>query len=843
MPLAQFHRLLLVVVSFAASSLGLAADESPANPPLNLLPWPKSIQQAKGEMVLHEKSRIMFGDSSLQTLAGIVSDEIFLLSGIRLPIAAGTAAAGDIGLVIDPQLQGEAYRLEVTDRAVAKGGRYESVAMASVTLEQALHPQDRKLRLPLITVSDQPDYRMRAIQMCIKHQIHAISKIKQGVDLCRQFKLNTLALHASNYQMLWMLCPPFRENPLPKGNTDGGETYSLEEMRDLVEYARQRGVVIMPEWGPADFAMPGEMMHWFFKARQFGDYKNFDPTKETLLDNPKFWEAIDDMTRQLAEVFSTTEYLHVGALDGETGHWDTAPDHAFMKAHNLRGSGDVWAWLLKRLYEINKKHSKETMAFEGVSRSAAAQVNLPKDVAFFAYQTWYYSSDQMLADGYRVLNAAWRPLYTVGGYPAREIYAWSPNIVRHNITEDINITLPKSDRLLGPLLSTWEGTEIGHLELLGDRGAAMAERCWNEAAGRTWEDFNRRLAPTMAALSAIQFPMGVQVDGAIKDPSFLPLDHRWAAGTVCFADKLSITMTPRIPDVRIYYTLTDPYFIWGPNRPSPTSKSPENKLYEGPITNPEGIFRAQCFDAAGKPVGGEYVKIFQRMPIQIEVDGADEKYDELGRNRGRSFHGKAVVKFFTNGPAKLRYRTTPPDGKPDMEYTGPITINQTTRFWVGLVGTEGYPLQTTVGDDGYKQNLLTNDRVKITTDAMNQVGDPNLVCDGKANDPDKHWNGIGEATLTIEAAVPRKMNEIHVYCWWGDGRAYRYTVEGSEDGKTWKQLVDWSKNAEPSTPEGYKHQFDAQNVRFLRFRPLGNTTNNHGHLSEICAYDTTSTPP
>ncbi len=82
--------------------------------------------------------------------------------------------------------------------------------------------------------------------------------------------------------MLWMLCPAFRENPLPKGGWDGGQTYSREEMQDLVEYARQRGVAILPEWGPADFAMPGEMMQWFYKARQFGDYKAFDPTRQTL---------------------------------------------------------------------------------------------------------------------------------------------------------------------------------------------------------------------------------------------------------------------------------------------------------------------------------------------------------------------------------------------------------------------------------------------------------------------------------------------------------------------------------------------------------------------------------
>ena len=816
-----------------ASPLGTAA---PA-----LVPWPKTLTLGPARLAFTKDTRIVATEASLQPLAQVLADEWFLLFGARYTVAQGGAKDGDIVLQLDPTLKGEAYTLRVDQRAVVSGGNYAAVALGTVTLSQAVEPRDGMPGVPMLKIEDAPDYRMRAIQMCIKHQVHAISKIKQGVDLCRQYKLNTLALHASNYQMLWLLCPAFRDNPLPKGGTDGGQTYSPEEMKNLVEYARQRGVAILPEWGPADFAMPGEMMAWFYKACQFGDLKAFDPAKQTLLDNPKFWVAIDALSQQMAEVFSTSEYIHVGALDGETGHWTTAADQQFIKANKLRNSGDVWAWLLKRLYEINKQHGKQTMAFEGVSRDAAAHVQLPKEVAFFAYQTWYYASDQMLADGYRVLNAAWRPLYTCGGYPAREIYQWSPNIVRHNGDANINIHLPKSDLFLGSLLSTWEGSEIGHMEVLTDRGAAMAERCWNEGAGKTWEDFNRRLKPTMARLEALQYPMGITVSGVVADKAWLPIDRRWANGTECYSDKLVISMKSSLPDVKVYYTLQDPYFIWNPDRPGPANKN--SKVYAGPIENPGGIFRAQCFDAADQPVGGEYVKIFQHCPIQIQVEGANEKYDTLGRSQGRSFHLKAVVSLSTAGDKKLRYRTTPPGGTPDLAYTGPILITKTTPFWVGIVGVDGYQLQTTVVDDGYKQNLLTMDRVKITSDAKSQFGDVKFVCDGLANKPDEHWNGMGEASLTIEMAMPRKMNELQIFNWWGDGRAYRYMVEASEDGRSWKPIVDWSKNAAPASPEGYNHKFERISARFLRVHTLGNTVNNHCHFSEICAYDTTAATP
>jgi len=802
---------------------------------LNLIPWPKTIQVEQGNLELTRDSRIVAQDAALLPLAKVLASEFLLVAGIAPATAQGQAKTGDIVLKLDPALKGEAYSLEVKDSAVVAGGNYNAVAMGTVTLLQALTAKDGKLSLPRLKIADQPDYRMRAIQMCIKHQPHQMSKIKQGVDICRQYKLNTLALHCSNYQILWLLCPAFRENPVSKDSVPGwgnnGATYSPEEWKDLVEYARQRGVAILPEWGPEDFVH--FMQGWFYKARQF--VPDFDPAKQTLLDSPKYWAAIDEMTGQLAEIFHTSEYIHVGALDGETGPLETDQDKALMQREGLRNSSDVWAWVLKRLYEINKKHGKQTMAFEGVQADSAAHVKLPKEVAFFAYQTWYYPADQMIADGYRVLNAAWRPLYTCGGYTAHEIYNWNPRILWQNCDSSINVRLPKSDLLLGSLLSTWEGAELGHMELLTDRGAAMAERCWNQEAGKTWEDFSRRLKPTMAKLEAIQYPMGITV-GGLLDESALP--PGWPQpGKACYGDKLTITMKPYVPDVKVYYSVQTSH---------PAPGEPTSKLYEAPLTftgsGPMG-FCAQCFDAAGKPVGGEYMKTFVPFPIQMTIEGDNEKYDSWGRFMGRSFKGyreKVVVKFYTPTGEKLRYRTTPPDAQPatpDLEYTGPITINHTTTFWVGK-GKEGYQLITGIGDDGYTPNLLTDPGVEVTV-SHTSAGDKKFIVDGYV-DPSSHWNGVGQpAWVKIKLPKAQKINKLEVFCWWGygDNRAYRYNVEVSMTGKDgeWKQIVDMKQNAKPAEG-GYTHTFDPVEVQFIRINMFGNTTNDHNHLSEVRAY-------
>ena len=800
---------------------------------MNLVPWPKSVEGTAGAMPLAAKSRIVFAEPALEALAKVVSDEICRTSGVRLATASGKPEAGDIGLQLDPQLKGEAYRLEVTDRAMVSGASYQAVALGTTTLEQALQLKGSAVSLPHLTVSDAPDYHMRAIQMCIKHQPHQMSTMKQGVDLCRHYKLNTLALHASNYQILWLLCPAFRDNPVSKDSVPGfgnnGATYSPEEWNDLVEYGRQRGVAILPEWGPTDFIY--FMKGWFLKARQFTP--DFDETKQSLLDSPKFWQAIDEMTGQLAKIFHTSEYIHVGAISGETGPLETPVDAEFMKKEGLRHSGDVWTWTLKRLYEINKKHGKQTMAFEGVDAESAAFLKLPKEIAFFNYQTWYYTADQMVADGYHVLNAAWRPLYTCGGYPASEIYNWNARTLWHNIESNINVQVPKSDLLIGALLSTWEGAEFGHIDLLTDRGAAMAERCWNEGAGKTWQDFSQRLKPTMARLQAILCPAGLAFDGLL-DPAVLP--PGWPQpGKVCFGDKLTITMKPNEAGVKAYYSEDG-------SLPGPAN--PKSKAYEAPLVFTTAVgLRVQCFDAAGKPVGGEYLKSLVQMPIQMTLEGADEKFDVLGRSRGRTFKAyreKVVVKFSTPTGEKLRYRTTPPEAQPptpDLEYTGPITIDHGTSFWVGK-GKDGYQLITSVGDDGYTPNLLTEPGVEVTV-SHTTAGDKKNINDGYL-DPGSHWNGVGQpAWALFKLPKAAKINKLNVGCWWGYGssRAYRYSVEVSMTGKDgeWQQVVDMKQNVKPA--EGaYVNEFAPVDAQFIRINMLGNTENDHNHLSEVRAY-------
>jgi hypothetical protein len=79
----------------------LAAEVAANKAELTFVPWPESVKQTGGELSVTAAGRIVASDKALAPLAQVVSDELFLLTGVRLAPAAGSAKAGDIALAID----------------------------------------------------------------------------------------------------------------------------------------------------------------------------------------------------------------------------------------------------------------------------------------------------------------------------------------------------------------------------------------------------------------------------------------------------------------------------------------------------------------------------------------------------------------------------------------------------------------------------------------------------------------------------------------------------------------------------------------------------------------------
>ena len=90
----------------------------------------------------------------------------------------------------------------------------------------------------------------------------------------------------------------------------------------------------------------------------------------------------------------------------------------------------------------------------------------------------------------------------------------------------------------------------------------------------------------------------------------------------------------------------------------------------------------------------------------------------------------------------------------------------------------------------------------------------------------------------IDLEEPARIDRIHVFTYWGGDRFYRYTVEVSEDGKRWQQVVDMSENDKPATPTGDDHRFTFVTARYVRVNMLYHSLNRGVHLVEVRVFAT-----
>lgn len=262
----------------------------------DIVPAPRSVEVSQGNLVLG--ARVVAGQAELRPLAGILVDEMRLLTGKKMSVVPEEPGAGGILLEIDKRLTGEEYVLETGDMAVVRGGNYMAVAMGTVSLLQAVSVREGAVIVSRMTVKDRPVASYRGLLIDLARKWHKPETVKQIVVMCRWYKIGYLQLHLTDDQSF-----VFPSQAYPQAATSG-RSYTSEELRELEVFARDRGVVIVPE-----LEAPGHSR----ALRQALPQLNCSaggaaicPGKEST------YEVLDKLTGEMAAVFQTTPYFDIG---------------------------------------------------------------------------------------------------------------------------------------------------------------------------------------------------------------------------------------------------------------------------------------------------------------------------------------------------------------------------------------------------------------------------------------------------------------------------------------------------------------------------------------------------
>jgi hexosaminidase len=264
-----------------------------------------------------------------------------------------------------------------------------------------------------------------------------------------------------------------------------GLFYTQEDAREIVAYARDRGIRVVPE-----FDMPGHTTAWFVGypdlasapgpfqiERKFGV---FDPVMDPTRDST--YKFLDTFVGEMAAIFPD-HFMHIGGDENNGVEWKANPRiQSFMREHNLKDTAALQNYFNQHLLRILQKHGKLMIGWDEILTP-----DLPKDIMV---QSWR-GFDSLAAgakNGYNGILSAGYYLNLMS--PASAHYAVDP------LPENTDLSQEQQARILGGEACMWE-EQTSALDIdsrVWPRAAAIAERLWSPRNVNDVDDMYRRLA-------------------------------------------------------------------------------------------------------------------------------------------------------------------------------------------------------------------------------------------------------------------------------------------------------------------------------------------------------------
>jgi hexosaminidase len=383
----------------------------------------------------------------------------------------------------------ESYSLEVgTQHATLKANTALGALRGLETVLQLVSANQDGYFLPLVTVQDRPRFAWRGLMIDVSRHWQPVEVIKRNIDGLAAVKMNVFHWHLTDDQGFRVEC---KRSPKLQEDGSDGLYYTQEQIRDIVSYAADRGVRVVPE-----FDMPGHTTSWFVGypdlasgpgpyriERKFGIFDpSMDPTREET------YQFLDTFLGEMAQLFPD-EYVHIGGDENNGKQWKANPRiQEFMAKHELGDTAALQAYFNKRVFQILQKHGKKMIGWDEVLTP-----DLPKDVVV---QSW--RGTKSLADGarrgYRGILS--QPYYFDHMAPAEYFYLNDP------LPADSQLTPEEATRVIGGESCAWgEFLSPENIDSrIWPRNAALAERLWSPRDVTNVADMYRRLDHISVAL-------------------------------------------------------------------------------------------------------------------------------------------------------------------------------------------------------------------------------------------------------------------------------------------------------------------------------------------------------
>ena len=373
------------------------------------------------------------------------------------------------------------------------------------TLVQLVQSSGDQFVLPVVSIQDSPRFPWRGLMIDCGRHFEPIEVLKRTLDGMAAVKLNVFHWHLTDDQGFRIESKIY---PQLTALGSDGLFYTQQQAVEIVEYARARGIRVVPE-----FEMPGHSTAWLIAypqfasgrapksiRREFGvsDYA-LDPT------NPEIYKFIDKFLGEMATIFPDP-YFHIGGDETVSPEWKSDPRIlSFMRAHDLKDPDALQAYFNQKILKILETHHKHMVGWDEILNPA-----LPRDVVI---QSWRGGASliQGAEKGYQGILSA--PYYLDGMQPAGKHYVADP------LPASAPLTPEQRKLILGGEVCMW-AEQLNERTIdsrVWPRTAAIAERFWSPEQVSDVDDMYRRLQVTSLQLEALGLHHLSQRDASLRE--------------------------------------------------------------------------------------------------------------------------------------------------------------------------------------------------------------------------------------------------------------------------------------------------------------------------------------
>ena len=466
----------------------------------NIVPAPVEVSGTGVGYAITEDTVVAYQNESAASVAEYVVDLLRPPTGYELPVVEGapSGSGGRIALLLDgasDEVGDQGYHMQVNPSGVKIRANDPAGLFAGVqTLRQLLPPvveadseQSADWSVPGAQIRDYPRFWYRGAHLDVARHFFDVGTVKQYVDYLAQYKVNHLHLHLTDDQG-WRIEIDSWPNLTDEGadsEVGGGPGgyYTKKEYTELVEYARDRFITVIPE-----IDMPGHTgaalesyadLNCDGEKRQEDTGTNVGDTS-LCIDKEVTYEFIDDVIREISEI-TPGPYLHIGG------------DEAYSI------SDEEYNHFMRRAIDVVRKYGKHPLGWH--------QILGPDPAADVIPQFWSPSRDvpevaEAAANGHEIIASPASHAYLdmkynedtelgldwAGLTPVPDAYDWDPGNFIGGVEESA---------IMGPETALWSETitNLSDIEfMLFPRFTAVAELGWSpDEKTDDWSEFSERL--------------------------------------------------------------------------------------------------------------------------------------------------------------------------------------------------------------------------------------------------------------------------------------------------------------------------------------------------------------